>query len=506
MGLARVFPLKNTSSAFGGKYYAPCRTRPILPPRLPHQLALNAACIPRGLFYGRILGYAQKEMTDRIIRIAPGVPQRGVTTSEFAKKAGKSVTIQGAIHRTRALGGVIFVVVRDREGLIQAVIDPKRFRYQEDDLREGNFVVIEGTVHQDKRAPHGAEVRVKKLTVVGTTTGELPVVLDHPTLDVHLETNLHYRPITLRHPRERAIFRIGAALAEGFREFLRLHGFTEVFTPKIVAAGAEGGANVFALEYFKKHAYLAQSPQLYKQMMVGVYERVFEIGHVYRAEQHNTSRHLNEYVSMDFEMGFVEGLDDVLATEGALLQSLLAQLPKRVPDELALLEVKLPKAAKIPVLTLADAVALLKGKLGYHPAVEHDLDQKSEQLLCEYAAKEWESEFVFITHYPRAKRPFYAMDDPQNSELTLSFDLLFRGLEVTTGGQRIHRYDEQVKKMKEFKLDPKDFEHFLMIHKYGMPPHGGLAIGLERLLVRLLNLPNVREGALFPRDIDRLTP
>jgi len=445
-------------------------------------------------------------MKSDIHTIKPLVPQLSVTALTFARHAGKVVRIQGAIHRTRALGGVTFVIVRDREDLIQAVLNRADTKVDEGDLNEGNQVIIEGTVHEDKRAPNGAEVRIKTLTVVGRVKEEAPVVLSHPTLDVHLETNLSYRPVTLRHPTERAIFRLQAAIAQQFRAFLSIQGFTEIFTPKIVAAGAEGGANIFSVPYFKQKAYLTQSPQLYKQMMVGVFERVFEVGHVYRAEQHNTSRHLNEYISLDFEMGFIDSMEDMMGVEVAYLKSLMEVLKKEHSRELELLSTKLPVVTEIPAVKLHEGIALIRDHFGYKSPSEHDLDQKGEQLLCEYAQREYGSEFIFVTHYPRPKRPFYAMDDPENPALTLSFDLLLRGLEVTTGGQRIHDYAAQVKKMKEWKLNPKNFEHYLMAHRNGLPPHGGLAIGLERLVTRLLGLPNVRQGTLFPRDIDRLTP
>ncbi len=445
-------------------------------------------------------------MKASIHTIKPVVPQRSETALTLKRNKGKTVRLQGAIHRTRALGGVTFVIVRDREDLIQAVLNRAHTKVNEGDLHEGNQVIIEGTVHEDKRAPNGAEVRIKTLTVVARVKEEAPVVLSHPTLDVHLETNLSYRPVTLRHPTERAIFRIQAAIAQEFRLFLASQGFTEVFTPKIVSAGAEGGANIFSLPYFKQKAYLTQSPQLYKQMMVGVFERVFEVGHVYRAEQHNTSRHLNEYVSLDFEMGFIESMEDPMGVEVAFLKSLMGTLKKTHSRELELLGAKLPAVTAIPSVPLHEGIALVRSHFGYKSPSEHDLDPKGEQLLCEYAEREFGSEFIFVTHYPRAKRPFYAMDDPENPALTLSFDLLLRGLEVTTGGQRIHDYAQQVKKMKEWKLNPKNFEHYLMAHRNGLPPHGGLAIGLERLVTRFLGLPNVRQGSLFPRDIDRLTP
>lgn len=304
----------------------------------------------------------------------------------------------------------------------------------------------------------------------------------------------------------RAIFKIQEAIAIAFREFLQREHFTEIYTPKVVSEGAEGGANVFDLEYFGRSAYLAQSPQFYKQIMVGVFERVYEIGPVYRAEKHNTSRHLNEYISLDLEMGFIDSFIDVMEMETALLQYVFTYVREHRREELELLEATVPSFTEIPALRLDEAHQLVRDVFGKEVVPEGDLDPESEELVCRYAREMWGSELVFVTHYPSAKRPFYAMDDPADPRFTCSFDLLFRGLEVTTGGQRIHEYDVQVAKLERRGLSPIAFESYLQMHKYGVPPHGGLAIGLERLAMKLLGLRNVREASLFPRDIDRITP
>jgi nondiscriminating aspartyl-tRNA synthetase len=432
-------------------------------------------------------------------RIAAAVAEDVVTSRRLAEHVGETVTVQGAVHRVRTVGGLSFVIVRDREDLLQAVTE-------EEPPPEGAFVRITGEVVAEERAPRGVDLRIASVELVAEPAAPMPLVLNKRTLNLSLNEKLNWRPVSLRHPHERAIFRIQAALAEGFRRFLRGRGFTEIRTPKIVSVGAEGGANLFAVDYFGRPAFLAQSPQLYKQFMVGVYERVFEVGQVYRAEKHNTSRHLNEYVSLDLELGFVRDHRDVMAVEAALLAAVLPEVASECAEELEALDVTLPEVPQaIPTLRMDEAAAIAERELG-RPVDRDDLDPEAETAVSRHCAAELGSEFVFVTHYPERKRPFYAMNDPEEPTLTRSFDLLLRGLEVTTGGQRIHSYAEQVAKLERFGLDPADFEHFLLLHRHGVPPHGGLAIGLERLTMKLLGLENVREAALFPRDIDRLTP
>jgi len=317
---------------------------------------------------------------------------------------------------------------------------------------------------------------------------------------------LNFRPITLRNEKERAIFKLQEGIGRAFREFLYGENFTEVHTPKIVAAGAEGGANIFKLDYFGKEAFLAQSPQFYKQMMVGVFERVFEIAPVFRAEKHDTSRHLNEYTSVDFEMGFITGFEEIMDMEERMLIFMLAYLQEHYTKELELLKVQLPVIEKIPRVRFLKAKEMVAKAYGREIKDYEDFEPEEEKLLSELIKKQFGSEFVFVTHYPSKKRPFYAMESKENPAETLSFDLLFRGLEVTTGGQRIHGYEEQVAKLKRLGMTVELFESYLMMHKHGMPPHGGMGLGLERLTAKLLGFENVRYATLFPRDVNRLMP
>jgi nondiscriminating aspartyl-tRNA synthetase len=373
-------------------------------------------------------------------------------------------------------------------------------------LKEEACVIVTGVVVADERSTVGYELQLKTVELLSSPSVGLPVVINNKCMDTSIETLLDYRPITLRNEKERAIFRIQEGLCRGFREFLTLQDFTEIHSPKLVYAGAEGGANIFKLDYFGGDAYLAQSPQFYKQMMVGVYERVYEIAPVYRAEKHDTSRHLNEYISVDFEMGYIESFEEIMQMEAKMLQYTLDFLRVNYSFELNLLKVTLPDAFAIPAIRFHEAKQLIASEFKREIKDMEDFEPEEEKLLYEIIKKSTGNEFVFVTHYPTKKRPFYAMEDPENSEVTLSFDLLFRGLEITTGGQRIHDYEMQLNKMRTRGMQTEEFESYLMIHKYGMPPHGGLGLGLERFTARLLEMNNVRYASLFPRDLKRLTP
>jgi nondiscriminating aspartyl-tRNA synthetase len=429
-------------------------------------------------------------------------------TNEIAGHIGKKTTLSGWIHKIRKLGGITFIVIRDRKGLAQAVVEKKEAIKVLQDLSTESVVEISGEIVKEDRAPFGAEMRVEDVKVLSPVKEDIPIEINKKELNVNLDTLLDNRPLTLRAPKQRAIFKVQSTLLNAFREFLLEEGFTEIASPKIVEEGLEtGGAEMFEVKYFKKKAFLAQSPQMYKQIMVGVFERVFEASQMYRAEKHNTARHLNEYMSMDLEMGFIDSYEDVMNLEEAFLNFLIDKLNKECKEEFELLGATIPaKPKKIPRLKLTEAQEILEKNYGEKCVGEPDLEPKHEREISEYAKEKLGSEFVFITHYPSKKRPFYTYDDPKNPKETLSFDLLFRGVEVTTGGQRLHLYDDYVKKLKDRGLNPEGFSDYLEVFKYGMPPHGGLAIGAERLTEKLLGLENVREASLFPRDINRLRP
>ena len=429
------------------------------------------------------------------------------TVDELAalEREGMEVKAEGAVHRVRNMGEIVFVVLRQAEGLLQTVFDREGFE-QAGDIREGCTVRVEGVLRREERAPRGVEIAAESAEILSVPAGPLPLPVDKRKLGASLEARLDHRAISLRNVRERARFRVQEGIVRGFRDFLYSQGFTEIHTPKIGAKGAEGGANIFKLSYFHRPAVLAQSPQFYKQMMVGVFDRVFETGPVFRAEKHNTRRHLNEYTSLDFEMGYIRGMEEVMGMETEMLRYVLEILKREYARELELLDVTVPEIPFIPALRFDEAKRLVSETYGRRARAPFDLEPEEESLIGTYAKETFGSDFVFITHYPSKKRPFYAMDDPEDSRYTLSFDLLYKGMEITTGGQRIHDYRMLTDKMAARGMTDEGMEEYLEAFRCGMPPHGGLGIGLERLTVQLLGEDNVREGCLFPRDMGRLTP
>ena len=422
------------------------------------------------------------------------------------EKEGALVTVNGAVHTIRDMGPIAFVILRKREGLLQCVYEPEKADFVLKDVKEAAAVEVSGIVAFSPKAPNGVEIRMKSVKILSEPAEPMPIPVSKWKMNVSLETNLDLRPISLRNIRERAKFRIQEGIVRGFREFLTTQGFTEIHTPKIGSKGAEGGANIFKLDYFHRPAVLAQSPQFYKQMMVGVFDRVFETAPVFRAEKHNTKRHLNEYTSLDFEMGYIDGFEDIMAMETGVLQNIMRLLGKEYQRECKLLEIELPGTDNIPCVRFDEAKRLVSEKYDRPIRNPYDLEPEEEMLIGRYFREEYGSDFVFVTHYPGKKRPFYAMDDPDDTTFTLSFDCLFKGMEITTGGQRIHDYHMLMEKLHMRGMTEEGMEHYLMAFRYGMPPHGGLGIGLERLTMKLIGEDNVRETTLFPRDLNRLEP
>jgi len=418
----------------------------------------------------------------------------------------KKVTVGGWIHSIRDQGKVSFILLRDRSGVVQIVTEGKIVK--ENDLRNETVVYITGNVIEDKRAEGGIEIKLEDVEVVSRPVKPLPILVNDKAFyqKLEIETILNNRVLSLRNPKRNMIFKLQATILDCFRSFFRDKGFTEVTTPKIIATGTEGGTQLFTVDYFDRLAFLAQSPQFYKQMLVGAgYERVFEIGHVYRAEEHNTSRHLNEYVSLDFEMGFIENENDIMDMEEEFIFYLFEEIHKRHSSILKLYNQELPIPKKIPRIPVKESCEILEKE--YNKNLRgYDLDPEGEKLIFNWAKKQYNSELIFLTEYPRAKRPVYTMPLETNPDFTRSFDLLFRGLEITTGGQRIHDYNMLVDAFKGKGLNLLDFEYYLDTFAYGMPPHGGLAIGLERITQQILGLSNVREASIFPRDRNRLIP
>lgn len=421
-------------------------------------------------------------------------------------KAGDTVKLKGYIHRIRKMSDFAFVIIRTPRILVQCIYEPDKANFDLNDIAEESCVVVEGTLVDDERSKLGFEIHITGIEVLSAPAELSPIVINKKKLDCNIDVNLDYRPISLRNPNERAVLKIQDGIICAFTTFLRSEGFTEFVPPKIVSAGAEGGADMFEVNYFGQKAFLNQSPQMYKQMMVGVFNKVFTVSPVFRAEKHSTSRHINEFQGLDLEMGFIDSFEDVMAVEARLMVFLFNFLNENYAQELEELKITLPEITQIPQVKFMDIKQIVAEKYKRKFRDPNDLEPDEERLIGKYFMDEFNCPFVFVTHYPSKKRPFYAMDDPADPKYTLSFDLLLNGSEITTGGQRIHDYNMQIEKMKARGMDIEDFKDYLMIHKYGMPPHGGLGLGLERLTMKLLNLDNIRKATAFPRDTGRLNP
>ncbi len=424
--------------------------------------------------------------------------------ADLADQKEQSVTVKGWVHKIRKMKGFAFVILRDKSGVVQVVVDEGEML---DALSVEASVEITGDVGENPKAPMGVEVIARSVTVLGKTHYDLlPFAINGRDIDATLEKQLDFRHLSLRRADRRAIFTVQAEIVEAFRQYLRSESFAEIHTPKIIASETEGGSEVFTVDYFGKRTFLAQSPQFYKQMMVGAgFERVFEIGHAYRAELHSTWRHLNEYVSLDVEMGFIDDEFDLMELEESLLKHILAHLSTACAKELEMLKVELPVIDTIPRMPLEDARTLLLEEFG-HPSPKGNIDADGEKILAKYIKETYDSDFVFLTKYPAAKRPAYTMPDGEREGMTKSFDLIFRGLEITTGGQRIHDYEMLVENFKAFGIDPAAVDFYIESFRYGMPPHGGFAIGLERITMMILGLDNIRHATILPRDLNRVMP
>jgi nondiscriminating aspartyl-tRNA synthetase len=432
---------------------------------------------------------------------------RRILAGELREHVGERVRIAGWLHRQRRLSQVTFLIVRDRSGLGQVVVTDAAEVERLAPLPAESVLAVRGHVVATEQAPGGAEVHDPQVEVLARPAAPPPLELWRPTLSASLPTLLDLAPLALRHPREQAIFRIAAASIAGFRAALDAQGFTEIQTPKIVASATESGANVFAIDYFGRPAYLAQSPQFYKQQMVGVFERVYETGPVFRAEPHDTPRHLSEYVSLDAELGFIADHRDVMRVARDAVAGMVDGVRTRAVEAATTLQLDLPDVpTDIPAVHFADALAMIAAATGEDVEDEPDLAPAHERWLGDWAQREQRSDFVFVTGYPMVKRPFYTHPEPARPQFSNSFDLLFRGLELITGGQRLHRYADYVAALTARGQDPADYEAYLQAFAFGMPPHGGFAIGLERWVSRLVGAANVRETTLFPRDLNRLTP
>ena len=426
-----------------------------------------------------------------------------VFISELRLVKEETIMLRGWVHKIIDLSHVVFVKLRDKSGIVQLVCDKDQVK----DLRLENAIEVIGTKCENEKAPGGMEITVKDIKIVGATYYEkLPFAVNSFKNNVALETQLDHRTIALRRPEIRAIFKVQNEIETAFRNFLKEKNFEQIHTAKIIDSSTEGGSEMFTVNYFDRRSFLAQSPQFYKQMMVGAgFERVFEIGHAYRAELHNTWRHLNEYVSLDVEMGFIKDEYELMDLEEGFINYLYKHLNKTCQKELEMYKIELPDKVKIPRIRLDEAHKILLEKYNKKSPIGN-IDAEGEVLISKYVKEKYNCDFVFLTKYPVSKRPMYTMPDDEDKNLTKSFDLIFDGLEITTGGQRINDYKMLKENIEKFGLNPEDFDFYLETFKYGMPPHGGFAIGLERLTMKILKLSNIREATLVPRDMKRLTP
>lgn len=427
--------------------------------------------------------------------------------SEIRQHVGERVRLAGWLHNLRALGKLNFLQLRDASGLTQILLTKAELDQINGALPE-SVIEVEGTVVAEPQAPGGFELHQPSVVMLNRVSDALPFPINKPDLDVHLDTFLNSAPLGLRHLKKQACFRLLAGVLAGFRRYLDQHGFVEIASPKIVESATESGANVFKIDYFGRPAYLAQSPQFYKQMMVGVFERVYEVAPVFRAEPHATVRHTNEYVSLDVEFGFIRDHFDVMKLLTDLIRALLAHLQEHYARDLETLKVEMPLAPEIfPHIYFPDALQLIYERHGEDCRQEPDLSPQHERWLGEWAKTEHQSDFLFVTGYPMVKRPFYTHPNPNDPRYANGFDLLFRGTELVTGGQRLHRVGDYLEALRSRGItDTAPFEGYLQAFRFGMPPHGGFAIGSERFMMQLIGAANLRETTLFPRDLNRLSP
>ncbi len=430
---------------------------------------------------------------------------------DLTGKAGKTAVIEGWLHKRRDLGGIAFLILRDRSGLAQVVTQDEKEIDKLKGLQNGTVLSLEGKVVKEPRAIGGVEIHEPKLTIITPVTEVSPIELDKPIGHEpnNLETLFDNRVVSLRNPKEAAVFRIQAELKELIRQYFREHEFMEFNSPKLLSGSTEGGAEVFRLEHFGKEATLAQSAQFYKQIMVGVFERVFEINPTYRAEPSATTRHMTEFIHVDAEMAFVD-FNELMVVAGDMVKWVSDNIWKRCKTELELWGAEKPLLGKeIPKFTIAEIHQKYSDSTGNNTVGEDDLRPDEEKWICAYAKDNLGSEAVFVTDWPAHDAKFYHRIQESNPDLAERFDMLFRGIELMTGSMREHRYEALVTQLKEkAKGDPDHpgFKYYLQAFRYGMPPHGGFAMGLERLTAKIIGLNNVKEASLFPRDMNRLAP
>lgn len=429
-----------------------------------------------------------------------------ILIKDLSSHIEKEVILAGWMHRIRNLGKVAFLVLRDRSGMVQCVLNPSEIEIIKD-LQVESVLKIKGKV---VKTPKGdaVEIQVSGIEVISPVKDMIPVEINKDEIDAHLDTVIDHRPVTLRHPKQRAIFKVQAEIVHAYKEYMKNQGFTEIFFPILSGASSEGGAEFFKVDYYGGEATLSQSAQLYKQITMGVYEGVYGLSYSFRAEKFATTRHLTEFNQFEFEVGFIESIEELMNYNEVVVRYIHQKVNENCAEELKVLGIELPKIGeKFPRITLKEALEIYKDEGGIDETSEPDLSPAAEKWLSTvWAPEKHGTNFVFVTHYPTSKRPFYTMVSKENPELTESFDLIGNGFEITTGGQRVNEYEMQVARLKEKGLNPEEFEGYLEMHKYGIPTEGGFGMGLQRLTQAFLSLGNIKEATIFPRDVQRLTP
>jgi nondiscriminating aspartyl-tRNA synthetase len=428
-------------------------------------------------------------------------------SNELNKFIGQKVLVKGWIENIRLLGKLAFVIIRDRSGFAQIVVEEKAVLDELKSLNPGTVVEIEGQVAESPQAHNGVEVKMEKISFISKVTEVYPVEVNKPEIQANLDTILDYRPLTLRNRKVNAVFKVQSVIVKAYREFLTKEGFTEFFGPNIIGASSEGGSELFEVKYFDDKALLSQSAQLYKQMMVGVFERVFGLMKCYRAEKSNTRRHLTEATQFEFEMAFIKNHEDVMDMQEKVVKYIVKTVNEECKNEIAILGVEILKAPEdvaFPRVKFHDALQLYFERTGIDERNEIDLSPAAEKELCKYAKEKFGTDFIFIPNFPTKKVAFYAKPNEENPEVANYFDLLAGEVEIASGGQRIHDHDQLVESIKKKGMDPEGFKDYLSIFKFGMPPHGGFGMGMERFTMQLLKLENIREAVLFPSDTKRI--
>ncbi|MCG3215266.1 MAG: aspartate--tRNA(Asn) ligase [Candidatus Heimdallarchaeota archaeon] len=431
-----------------------------------------------------------------------------IAINEIFLESLKTVVVAGWIQKVRNLGGLRFVQLQDRSGVAQIVMPKKKVSEKifNLDLQEGDIILVEGDVIENTNAPNGKEILPSMLEILNKRVQEYPIAISDK-IETNPDKRYDFRYLDLRKRNVAQIFEIESAAAYNFQEFFNKNNFLQFFSAKIVGSATESGANVFEISYFDKKAFLAQSPQFYKQMMlVAGFERVFEIGPVFRAEKHHTSRHLCEYTSIDFEISYIENQIEVMQVLENAVSYVINKLKKEKKDIFEERGVKIDEPPKKwPIITIQECNDILSSE-GKELDIYEDLDAEAENIIGKYVKEKWKSDFVFVDQYPWNVRPFYTMKDDNNPKLTKSFDLLYKGQELTTGGQREHRVEILTKQAKEKGFKIEHVDSYLQFFRNGAPPHGGSGTGIERFVQKILDLPNIREARLLPRDPTRLHP